>query len=241
MKARYAVPLFALLAVVAAVALAPASLVDALLASATTGRVRLADPAGTVWRGSGTLTGESGAWRTPIAWRASPLAALRGGVDVDLMAQGRVVANGGVEVRDLRVALPAVALAGALPAVPAVDLGGELTLDAPRFRYDGRSGDGALALRWEHARAVVNGTLVDLGNVVARVTPRDGGLGGTLNNEGGALRVDGNVALSNDRIVADVVLTPAPGLPPAIAQALAALGPPDANGSVHVSWRGTVK
>jgi general secretion pathway protein N len=240
-KARYLVPLFLLLVVVAAIALAPASLVDAMLRSATTGRLRLADAAGTVWRGSGAVTDSNGAWQTPIQWRASPLAMLRGGVDVDLLPQGHIVANGGLELRDLRVALPAVALAGALPAVPAVDLGGELTLDAPSFRYDGRSGDGALALRWEHARAVVNGALVDLGSVTARVTPRGDGLAGVLGNEGGMLRVDGNVALSNEHIVADAVLTPAPGLPPAIAQALGALGPADASGAVRVSWRGTAK
>ncbi|HET9046494.1 MAG TPA: type II secretion system protein N [Casimicrobiaceae bacterium] len=241
MKARYAVPLFLLLVVIAAIALAPASLVDTTLRSATTGRLHLTDAAGTVWRGRGALTDASGTWQTPIAWRASPLAVLRGGIDVELSPQGRIVANGGVELRDLRVALPAVALGSALPAVPAIDLGGEVTLDAPLFRYDGRSGDGALALRWERARAVVNGTLVDLGNVTARVTPQGDGLAGVLANEGGVLRVAGNVALSNEKIVADAILTPAPGLPPAIAQALAALGPADASGAVRVSWRGAAK
>ena len=241
MKLRVALPLLFVLIVAAFAALAPASLADSRLDAATGGRVRLADATGTLWRGVGVLTDARGAWRLPVAWRASPLAALRGMADVDVLPQGRFVANGGIAVSDLRVSLPASALAGVLPAVPAVDTGGDLLLDAPAFRFDGRGGDGALSLRWDRARVVVNGALVDLGNVIARVTPRDAGLAGTLGSEGGALRVAGDFAWSNGQASVNATLAPTGPLPPEIAQALAAIGPADAGGAVRVAWRGTLR
>jgi general secretion pathway protein N len=240
-RLRVALPILFLLIVAAFLAFAPASLADARLAAATDGRVRLADATGTVWRGAGVLTDAHGTWRLPLAWRASPLAALRGVADVDLAPQGRLVANGGVAVNDLRVSLPAAALAGVLPSVPAVDTGGDLLLDAPAFRFDGRGGDGALSLRWDRARAVVNGSLLDLGDVTARVTPRENGLAGTLTGDGGALRVAGDFAWSNGQASVNATLTPVGSLPPEIARVLSAIGPADANGAVRASWRGTLR
>jgi general secretion pathway protein N len=240
-KLRVALPILLILIVAAFAALAPASLADSRLDAATGGRLRLADATGTVWRGAGVLTDARGAWRLPLAWGASPLAALRGVVDVDLVPQGRFVANGGVALSDLRLALPASALASVLPSVPAVDTGGDLLLDAPAFRFDGRNGDGAVSLRWDRARVVVNGALVDLGNVTARLTPREAGVGGTVSSEGGALRVAGDFVWSDGRASANATLTPVRPLPPEIAQALTAIGPADANGAVRVTWRGTLR
>ena len=241
MRLRAALPLLFVLLVAAFAAFAPASLADARLDAATRGRLRLADATGTVWRGAGVLTDAHGTWRLPIAWRASPLAALRGVTDVDLLPQGHVVANGGVTVGDLRVSLPANALASVLPSVLAVDTGGDLLLEAPAFRFDGRGGDGAFLLRWDRARAIVNGALVDLGNVTARVAPRDAGLAGTLGSEGGTLRVAGEFAWSNGQASADATLTPAGPLPPEIVQALTSIGPADASGAVRLTWRGTLR
>lgn len=241
MRLRVALPLLLLLLVAAFLAFAPASLADARLAAATSGRLRLADATGTVWHGAGVLTDAHGMWRLPLAWRASPLAALRGVAEVDLVPRGRFVANGGVAVSDLRVSLPAAALAGVLPSVPAVDTGGDLLLDAPAFRFDGRGGDGALSLRWDRARAVVNGTLLDLGDVTARVTSRENGLAGTFTGEGGALRVAGEFAWSNGQANANATLTPVGPLPPEIALALSAIGPADGNGAVRAAWRGTLR
>jgi hypothetical protein len=230
-----------LLLIAAFVALAPATLVDSLIASASERRFRLADATGTVWRGAGALTDASGAWRLPLAWHASPLAALRGAIDVELAPAGRIVANGGISLSDLRVALPARALASVLPSVPAIDTGGELLLDAPAFRYDGRSGDGALTLKWDNARAVVNGALVDLGSVNARVAPRGAELAGTLSNQGGALRVAGDFSASSDQVAFNGTLTPQASLPPDVARALSALGPADATGAIRVAWRGALR
>ncbi|MEP6677916.1 MAG: type II secretion system protein N [Betaproteobacteria bacterium] len=258
MRLRYALPLLLLLLVAALAACAPASLADSRLDAATAGRLRLADAAGTVWRGSGVLADATGNWRVPLAWRASPLAALRGVAEIELeprarraanggvaetplMPQGRIVLNGGLTLGDLRLALPAAALAGLLPALAAIDAGGDLALDAPALRFDGRGGDGALSLRWERARVVVNGTLVDLGTVIVRLTPRASDVSGTLANEGGVLRITGDVAWTNGQLVANAALTPIAALPPAPAQALAAIGPADANGTVRVSWRGTLR
>lgn len=238
---RFTLPLLLLLLVAALAASAPATLLDARISALTAERLRIADAAGTVWRGSGVLTDARGAWGIPLAWRASPLAALRGVADVEFVPQGRIVANGGVTLTDVRVALPARVLAAGVPAAVAVEAGGELLLDAPAFRYDGRAGDGALTLRWDRARIVVNDALVDLGTVTTRVSSRGDGLAGTLSNEGGALRVAGDLTWSNGQASVNATLAPAGTLPPEIIQALRALGPADASGAVRVAWRGALR
>lgn len=245
MRLRVALPLLLLLLVAAFVALAPASLVDARVATASGGRLRLADADGTLWRGSATLTDASGTWRLPLAWRASLRAALVGAADVEFVppgrARGRVAANGGIATTDFHLTLPGAALAAVFPAAIAVTVGGELALDAPTFRFDGRGGDGALMLRWERARVVINGAPVDVGSVTARVAPRGADLAADLSSEGGALLIKGDATWSNGQVVANATLTPVGPLPPVVAQALAALGPADASGAVRVSWRGPLR
>jgi len=240
MRLRFTVPIALALLVAALAAFAPASLGGAWVAAATDGALRLADTSGSVWRGAGTLTDAAGAWRVPLAWRLSPLAALRGVADVELVPGGHVTMDArSVALADVHAKLPARAFAAAVPATVAVTIGGELALDTPAFRYDGRSGDGTLTLRWDGARVVaLAGALVDLGTVSARVAPRGGDLVATITSAGGALGVAGEVVASSEQVVVDATLTPTPALPPDVAQLLGALAPADPNGRIHVAWRG---
>jgi hypothetical protein len=57
---------------------APASLLDARLASISDGRVRIAHAAGTLWRGSGDLVLAAGGPQRPVAWRIEAWPLLRG-------------------------------------------------------------------------------------------------------------------------------------------------------------------
>ena len=62
----------------AVIAFLPASLIDGRVASATQGKVRLADSTGTVWDGRGVLTDSAGTWRVPMGWTVSKADVLRG-------------------------------------------------------------------------------------------------------------------------------------------------------------------
>ena len=82
---RRAVVLFAMLALAVAIAaawLAPATLLDTRIAGATGGMVRLADTAGTLWNGRGSLVAKT--TRIPIAWRVDCWPLLRGMLRVRL-------------------------------------------------------------------------------------------------------------------------------------------------------------
>ena len=76
MRLRFALPVGLLLLVIAVAAFAPARLVDLQLAQASDGRLRLADAAGTVWRGDGIVTDARGALRLPVSLAALAAGAL---------------------------------------------------------------------------------------------------------------------------------------------------------------------
>lgn len=242
MRLRAALPVGLLLVVVAVVALAPARLVDLQLAQATDGRLRLADAAGTVWRGDGIVTDVRGALRVPVTWQLSPLALLKGAAALDVTPQGEIVAAGdSVSLRNVRIDVPARALDALAARGIAPAFGGDLRLDAAAFRYDGRAGDGAVDLRWERARVAFNGAIVDLGTITARMTPRGADLTGTFAGTGGALRSAGDVVLANGEFGITATLTPVGTLPPELLLLLGALGRADANGAIRVAWRGVLR
>ena len=82
-----------------------------------------------------------------------------------------------------------------------------------------------------------NGGTLALGTVTVNLAPRGGKIVGRIENRGGDVRVDGDLAWSGAGIAANATLTPLPSTPPAVARALAALGTPDAGGAVRVQWR----
>src|SRR5215470_17132902 len=65
------------LIIVAAIALAPASLLDARLDTVSGGNARIANAIGTVWKGSGELVLQGGE-RRAITWQLDPWPLLRG-------------------------------------------------------------------------------------------------------------------------------------------------------------------
>jgi general secretion pathway protein N len=234
------------LALVALAALAPASLVDARLAALTGGRLRLADADGTVWRGRGFLADAQGSWRVPVAWRADPLALARGALawrfdpaGADGGPRGEVtLREGGVELHGLALRIPAAALRMLPGTTPGPAIGGEFVIDAPRLVAGSGAGEGAVDVRWERARLVWQGALLDLGTVRARMTPSGDGFAATFDNAGGAARVDGDATLATAGASVRATVVPGPNVPAEFARALAALGTTDANGAVRIEWRG---
>jgi len=235
--------------IAAVVALLPASLADGRIASATQGKLRLADAAGTLWEGRGVLTDSAGTWRLPLGWTISKADALRGRhvvvlhpVDGELSPAGTVeIVDAGVRVRDLRVELPAQALASALPMRPLPALGGTIAVAAGDLAWSDKAKAGALEAHWRGARVATGDNVADLGTVDLAATPRDSGLAAKLTNSGGDVRVDGTVSVAGGSVAIDATVAPNPGAPPGIARALASAGTPDASGAVRIGWRGSVR
>ncbi|HEY3177393.1 MAG TPA: type II secretion system protein N [Casimicrobiaceae bacterium] len=232
-------------AVVALFALAPATWVDRRVAASTGGNVRINDAQGTVWRGHGALGDSRGTWRVPIAWRIAPLSLTRGAVDIEFDAAsgsdgptGRItLENGGAHFHNFRLRTPAAVLQTFAPSQLRVIAGGEWILDAPEFRYAVGRTEGAIDLRWEHARIASAGSVLDLETLTGHLASQGGALTGTFANAGSDARIDGDVAISANGATVRANIATGPGVPPDIARMIAALGTPDANGVVHVQWQ----
>ena len=245
LRRSIAVLLVLIVAIVALAAFAPATLVDRAIAAATEGRLRISDADGTLWHGRGYVADTRGAWRIPVGWALAPTALLRGAMMVEFepLADGGgprgnvTLQNGAIEMRDVSLTIPAAAAARTLTDASPVELAGNLVVTTPALRYVMSGGDGALDVRWEHARLAWNDAMVDLGTVTAHLVPRGRELAGAINNAGGMARVDGDIALGPDSATARLVIVPGSSVPPAIASVIAGLGVPEPSGGVRLQWR----
>lgn len=240
---------FLLALAVAAVAFAPATLVDGRLVAATGGKLRLQDAAGTIWSGHGNLGDAVGAWRTALAWRIDPLDVVRGVRQVTLLpaANGTTprgtigLRDGDVTARNLALTLPAAAFATFLPRGSAPTLGGTVNVTSSALSFERGTPTGTLDAQWTGARIVAGEAVADLGTVRLAVKPQGNGLSGTLANDGGDVRVEGSLVYAAPQLRIDATLTAGPGAPAAVTRALAMAGTPDASGRVRIAWRGNVQ
>ena len=236
------------LLLVAIAAFAPASLIDRRLASTSSGKLRMSDAVGTVWNGSGILTDATGSWRVPVGWSVSAPALARETLRITLLPAAGEAPHGTIDfttgaarLRDVMVELPATVLTSALPGRAAIALGGNLTVAAPAFEWNGERGNGALTVRWRDARLVAAGTTANLGNVDVALEPQGNGLAGRIGNAGGDVRIGGTITVAAAGIGLDAEIAPLPATPPAVLRALAALGTPDSSGAVRIAWRGSLR
>ncbi|MGE5666564.1 MAG: type II secretion system protein N [Betaproteobacteria bacterium] len=233
-----------LLLIAALVALAPATIVDAALASRTHGQWRIAGASGRWWHGRGILASADGQARMPVAWRVAVLQLLRGEVSIELDPEGGAARGtvdlraGGLSLHDLALRVPAALVAALAPRKAPLVVGGTLDLDAAAFEWTPTGGSGSLAAQWQRARAVVAGTPVDLGTVSLALAPRAGRLSGTLSNAGGDLGIEGTLSGSTGSIDAAMTLRPSSSTPEVLRRGLPMLGAQDATGAVHMAWHG---
>jgi len=225
---------------------APATLLDGLLATQSGNRLRLIDATGLWWRGRGAVATRDGAARVPIAWRVAFAPLLAGDVVVALhaddaaaMPAGTVaLRRGAIDVRDLHVMAPVAFVAALIPALPPTTaLHGELDLRAPSFAWRGQSGSGTLDATWQHAAIVAAASPIDLGRVVASVRPAADGLGGSVRNAGGDVAIDGTVSTHADVTSASIKLAPTARASQALRAMLPLLGAIDDAGTVTLTWR----
>ena len=231
-----------LLVIAAAIAgFAPASLVDARLASISHGAVRVSEAQGTLWQGQGVMTSPDGQWRMPVAWTLHPLPLLSGVTAITLgmpedAAQG---VRGSVEFRSNRAAadsliarVPASAVASKSGPL-AIKAGGDVDLRIDALSLAPSGSSGGVSAQWRNARVVGTGwPVLELGTLNAKLAVRGNALAGPVSNQGGAVRISGDNSIGADRINADLRLHADATATPAVRAALEALGPADASGAV---------
>ena len=244
----------AVLLAIALLIIAPAALLDARIAALSAGRVRIANAAGTLWRGSGELVLLPAGTRQPLLWRLEAWPLLRGEVRATIAleadgARSATVAYGSdrLEVRDLDVSLPAQSvLLAAQPKAP-LAVGGSLVLHVERFVQLPDVLDAQLSGEWRGGS--VPGSPADpplsLGDVRIALNGRGAAINGPLRNTGGDVEIDGQVEIAAaGTLRLDASVRPRSGdreRAGRIAVALAALGTPDGQGGSRVTWTGAWK
>ena len=181
----------------------------------------------------------------PVAWHVAPTSVARGAIEIELDSTGDLngarggvtLTDGTVALRAFRLRVPASTIRSFMPSVLPVQAGGEWIVEAPSFRYGGGATEGSLDIRWDRARIAMGPSALDIGNVRLRMGPQGGRLMGILENSGGDVQVRGDIAIDGTGATLRADIVPTTQLPAEIAQALAMLGAPDANGAVHVQWR----
>ena len=249
MKTASIVALVVAVVIATAIAFLPASVIDMRIASATQGKMRLAEAAGTVWNGRGILTDSAGTWRVPLGWTIATADVVRGvhavvlhPVDGASTPSGTVeVVDNGVRVRALQAELPPQVIFGALPMRPMPAFGGTIAVTANDLAWNEKAKNGALEAHWRGARVASGDNAADLGTVDLAAAPQESRLVGKLTNSGGDVRVDGTVNIAAGNVAVDATVAPTPGAPANIARALASVGTPDANGTVRIGWRGNLR
>ena len=233
----------ALVLAVAVVLLAPAALLDAPLADRTAKRLRLTDARGVWWNGQGIVASASGVARIPLAWRVDPAALARGALvvrvrDADTAATLGTLSlgPGSVDIRDLRLSVPAAAVGSVDSRLEAIALGGDVALAAPAYVLRGASRAGEVDATWQRARIVAGGANVDLGTVTLDSAPVDGGSTGTIRNDGGDVSIAGTFSDRAGMLDASVTIAPTPAAPQSVRTLLPLLGAPDASGGVRIAW-----
>lgn len=234
----------AFILIAAAIALAPATIIDAPLALRTQDRLRLAAADGFWWRGNGVVTTAGGTARLPIAWRVEAISPLERMLVIRLVATDAAapsgvitIERGRVGIRDLRLRFPAATAAGIDPRFHAVALGGSVALDSPAFTLAPSARSGVLHATWERARVVAGDTAADLGTVSLDVTPAGDGLSGTIRNSAGELSIDGTLVDRSGVVDATLALRPTAAAPESVRRGVAMLGAVDGSGGVRVHWR----
>ena len=232
--------------------LAPASLLDARLASISDGRVRIAHAAGTLWRGSGDLVLADGTQR-PVSWSIEAWPLLRGELrgsftgSADSQRIGTFDASGDkLELHGIELAVPMEALLRTLGA-PSIlaSAGGEVTLRVDRLVRGADTLDAQLGLLWSNASLPSQrpDLRIALGDVRAELSGQGREVPGTIQNSGGDVDLRGTLsAAANGSARVDLAVKPREGIArdraDAIATALGLIGSPDGQGGYRVSWAG---
>jgi len=184
----------------ASIALAPATLVDAQLARASAGRLRLAGAEGTLWSGAGWIEvrdadGRAGIARR-IAWRVLPESMLRARlaaeVEMDQTAKPFLLTMSlsRIEIAQAGITVPAAALGLGVPRLAPLRLTGEVRVSIPRLSLERGRMDGDVTLQWRAAGSALT-PVSPLGEYELRLVATGAAVHATLSTLEGPLQLTG--------------------------------------------------
>lgn len=195
---QYAVGLGAY--ILALIATAPATLVDAGLQRSSQGRLRLAEAHGTLWSGTGQIEirdpdGRTGVARS-LAWHVVPEPLLRGhlvcevGVDQASKRFPVTISFSRIELANADISLPAAVLGLGVPELASLGLTGEVLIHVASLSIarDGTSGNATL--QWLAAGSSLT-PVSPLGNYEIRIDGEGMTVHAFLRTLDGPLRLDG--------------------------------------------------
>lgn len=184
--------------------MAPASLLDASLAQASAGKLRLAEAQGSLWSGAGQIeirdAGGRSAGKTGIAkslaWRLLPGSLLRGYLLCEIRLDQAekpilvTISLSRIEVEDAAIDLPATALGLAVPKLAALGLSGDVLLHVAHLSIGNKSTKGDATLQWRAAGSALT-SVSPLGDYELRLEDEGAALRATLRTLQGPLQLDG--------------------------------------------------
>ena len=190
----------------ALIVLAPATLIDARLESASEGRLRLASAEGTLWSGAGWIEvrdaqGRAGVARR-LAWRVLPVSLLRARlvaeVELDQAAKPFpvTISLSRIEIADAGIKLPAAALGLGMPRLAPLRLTGDVLVNIPHLSLERGRVDGDATLQWRAAGSALT-PVSPLGDYEVRFKAVGPVVYATLSTLEGPLQLDGRATWSN--------------------------------------------
>lgn len=219
---RLMLALAALLALLAALlALAPASWLDLALQRGSRGLAGLAEPKGTLWRGSGVIQAilPSGAVETldSVRWTIDPWRLFAGRLHVAMVSErdGKPVLDatlgpGSVTVSELRLDAPAALLGAISPTLREAGISGRIALRASGVKVDRQATTGSGELLWLDAGSSLT-AVHPLGTYRIELKGAGRGLDFSLATLGGALNLTGGGQWQPGAALAfNATATPAP-------------------------------
>jgi general secretion pathway protein N len=186
--------------VLALIATAPATLVDAGLQRASDGRLRLAEAQGTLWSGSGQIEIRDTLGRTGVAkslaWRVVPESLLRGRLvgEVALDDSSKrfpvTLSLSRIELANADISLPAAVLGLGVPKLAPLGLTGEVLIHVTSLSIARDGMEGNATLQWRAAGSTL-APVSPLGDYEIRLDGEGMTVHAFLRTLEGPLRLDG--------------------------------------------------
>lgn len=187
---------------------APATLIDARLAQASSGGLRLAQARGTLWSGTGQIEVRDPSRRSgiakSIAWQIRPAYLLRGKLRYDVALDNALkhfpvtISPARIEVADADINLPAAALGLGVPKLAALGLTGDMLLHIARLAFGRGSVQGNATLQWHDAGSAFT-PISPLGDYELRLDGDGTTVRASLRTLQGPLQLDGQGSWESGR------------------------------------------
>lgn len=187
---------------------APATLIDARLAQASAGRLRLAEASGTVWSGTGEIeirdANRSSGVAKSMAWRIRPAYLLRGKLQYEITLDRALrhfpvtISLSRIEVADADINLPAAALGVGVPKLAPLGLTGDMLLHIARLTLERGSIQGSATLQWRGAGSAFT-RISPLGDYELRLQGDGAAVRASLRTLKGPLQLDGQGSWASGR------------------------------------------